>query len=84
MSADGLGFTAYHHVGADLPVVVATPSPVLQLVGDAAIGLAAYHGYKRHRGSVGWALGWALLAGLAPVIVTGVALAQGLGKPKGG
>lgn len=79
MSADGLGFTAYHHVGADLPVVVATPSPVLQLVGDAAIGLAAYHGYKRHRGSVGWAL-----AGLAPVIVTGVALPQGLGKPKGG
>ncbi len=44
-------------------------------------GLGAYHGYKRHNGSVGWAIGWAALGTFAPVITPAVALAQGFGKP---
>lgn len=72
---DGLGHTAYHHVGD-------VSSTAWSIAGTAAIGLAAYHGYKRNR-SVGWAIGWALLAGFAPIITTAVAVAQGVGKPKG-
>lgn len=44
-------------------------------------GVGAYHGYKRNRGSVGWAIGWSLLGAWFPVIVIPVAFAQGLGKP---
>jgi hypothetical protein len=51
----------------------------LTMVGTA---LGAYHGYKRND-SVGWAVGWAFLGGLAPFIAIPVAFAQGLGKPKG-
>jgi len=46
-----------------------------------AIGALAYHGYKRN-GSVGWAIGWALIGGLSPIIGGAVAIAQGFGKPK--
>jgi hypothetical protein len=71
----GMGHTAYNHVGDS-----ALPAPsLLQYV---AIGAAAYHGYKRNR-SVGWAIGWGLVAGLAPIITIAVALAEGFGKPKG-
>jgi hypothetical protein len=48
----------------------------------AGTGIGAYHGYKRNRGSVGWAIGWALLGGMFPVITVPIAFAQGLGKPK--
>lgn len=48
----------------------------LTLGGTAA---GAYHGYKRNN-SLGWAIGWALLGGLFPVITVGVAAAQGFGK----
>lgn len=44
----------------------------------AAVG--AYHGYKRND-SVGWALTWAVLGAIAPVIVIPIAIAQGLGEP---
>lgn len=46
----------------------------------AGSGLGAYHGYRRHNGSVGWAIGWGVLGGLFPIITTGVALAQGYGR----
>lgn len=39
----------------------------------------AYHGYRQSR-SVGWAIVWALLGGLFPVITIPVAVAQGFGK----
>jgi len=52
---------------------------VLGLVGT---GVGAYHGYRRNNGSVGWAIGWALLGGIFPVIMLPVAFAQGVGKPK--
>lgn len=51
-------------------------------LGLAGTSLGAYHGYKRNQ-SVGWALGWAFLGGLAPFIVIPLAFAQGLGQPKG-
>jgi hypothetical protein len=49
------------------------------------VGAAAgtYHGYKRHRGSIGWAIGWGLLGGILPVITLPLSAAQGFGKPKG-
>ena len=42
----------------------------------------AYHGYRRNRGSIGWAIGWGILGGLFPFITIPVSLAQGFGKPK--
>lgn len=48
----------------------------------AGTAIGAYHGWKRDE-SVGWAIGWALLGGIAPFIVIPVALAQGIGKKKG-
>jgi hypothetical protein len=45
--------------------------------------VGTYHGYARNH-SVGWALGWGFLGGLAPVVVIPIALAQGLGKPRPG
>ena len=51
------------------------------VAGMAGMSLAAYHGYKRNN-SFGWAVGWAFLGGLAPVIVIPVAFAQGFGKRK--
>ncbi len=64
--------------------VIATPldtwSMLANGLGIAGTALGAYHGYKR-TGSVGWALGWALLGGLFPIITIPVAYAQGFGKP---
>jgi hypothetical protein len=48
----------------------------------AGTAVGAYHGWKRDE-SVGWAIGWALLGGIAPFIVIPVAFAQGMGKKKG-
>ena len=73
-----IGHTAYHHVGQDNQ----PQGQLWKLISIGAVGLAAFHGYRRNR-SVGWAIGWALLAGFSPVITTGVAVAQGLGKRKG-
>jgi hypothetical protein len=47
----------------------------------AGAGAGAFHGYRRNRGSIGWALAWAALGGLFPLVTTGVAIAQGFGKP---
>lgn len=46
-----------------------------------SVGASAFHGYRRNRGSIGWALGWGLLGGLFPIITPAIALAQGYGKP---
>jgi hypothetical protein len=48
----------------------------------AGASFGAYHGYKRNNGSVGWAIGWFLLGGIAPVITIPVSIAQGFGKPR--
>ena len=52
-----------------------------RMLGIAGTAVGAYHGYKRNN-SVGWAVAWAFLGGLVPIITVPVALAQGLGKPK--
>lgn len=89
-----MGHTAYHHVGEDgamnpllslntgRPLGEDAVSTAARVISVAAIAAGAYHGYKR-TGSAGWAVGWALLAGLAPIIVIPVAFAQGFAKRKG-
>lgn len=54
---------------------------VAALIGTAIVGAGIYHGYKRND-SVGWALGWGLMAGMFPIITIPIAIAQGFGKPK--
>jgi len=91
-STAGLGF---EHLGqsttptqtpATIQVVqgpAAGPLRLLFYVLDiASIGASAFHGYRRHNGSVGAAIGWGLLGGLFPVITPAVAFAQGFGQPK--
>lgn len=65
--------------GREISPVAAAVGGVLSLTGTIA---GAYHGYKRNR-SWGWAIGWALLGGMFPIITLPVSLAQGFGKPKG-
>ena len=69
-----MGHTAYHHVGASVTGA--------HVFGAAAMGLAAFHGYRRY-GSVAWGLAFALFAGLNPWITLGVAAGQGFAKRKG-
>lgn len=94
-SPDGLGTTIRvagpnEWLGADEPlqpqVVQSTEGSVKRaltiayaVAGVAGTAIGAYHGYKRND-SVGWAIAWAFLGGLAPVIVIPVAYAQGIGK----
>jgi hypothetical protein len=77
-------------LGDDVPVAPPTPhdatseifdSPVYQVLSFVGMAAGAYHGYKRNN-SIGWAIAWGLLGGIAPVITLPVSLAQGFGKPK--
>jgi hypothetical protein len=54
---------------------------VAAMIGTAIVGAGIYHGYKRNN-SVGWAIGWGLMAGMFPIITIPIAIAQGFGKPK--
>lgn len=45
----------------------------------ASIAASAYHGSKRHGGSVGWGVGWGLLGGLFPLLTPAIGAAQGFG-----
>jgi hypothetical protein len=94
-SPDGLGATV-RMLGADevapnQGVLIDNGPTALKRTLAVAYGLAsiagtavgAYHGYKRND-SVGWAIGWALLGGLFPVVVIPVAYAQGIGERKRG
>lgn len=62
---------------ADSPLLVAYR--VASLAGAVS---GAYHGYKRHGGSVGWAFGWFVFGGLLPMFSIPLSLAEGYGKPK--
>lgn len=75
-----LGHTAYHHVGASESQGI-TLDRVVDAIKPGIILGAAFHGYRRTQ-SVGWALVWVLAARIAPVVTTGVAIAQGVGKRK--
>jgi len=56
--------------------------PAVAIVSAAGAGLGAYHGYSRNR-NVGWALWWALMGGVFPVVTVPIAIAQGFGRPAG-
>ena len=72
------------HTGSPQPIAAPFASPDLwSALSLAGMGAGAYHGYKRDN-SIGWAIVWALLGGLFPVITVPVAIAQGFGKPARG
>ena len=54
-------------------------STASRLIVAASIGLSAFHGYRRNQ-SVGWAIWWALMGGLFPIVTPAIAFAQGFGK----
>jgi len=46
-------------------------------------GLAgAYHGVRRHNGSIGWGIWWGFAASMFPVLTTVLAIGQGFAKPR--
>jgi hypothetical protein len=63
--------------------VVQPMSTVARLVVGASVAASAYHGYRRNR-SVGWAIWWAAMGGLFPIVTPAIALAQGFGQPERG
>jgi hypothetical protein len=75
------GFTRLGDVTSGAPQITQTEIAVVGALSAASIGACAYHGYKRHRGSVPWAIGWAIMGGLFPVVSVAVAFAEGFGKP---
>lgn len=52
------------------------------LLTTASVGASAYHGSKRHGGSVGWGVGWGILGFFFPVLTPAIGAAQGFGKCK--
>ncbi len=54
-------------------------NPVVRVANIAISGLLAYHGYKRNRGSIMWAVIWGVF--MPNVVGVPVALVQGFGKP---
>lgn len=66
--------------GREISPVAAVAYSALSVAGTVT---GAYHGYRRNK-SVGWAIGWAILGSIFPIITIPVSLAQGFGKPKGG
>jgi len=63
-------------------VTVYMNSPGYKIYRVAVVGACSYHGYKRHRDSVGGAVGWAALGYFFGIIPLTVSLFQGYGKPK--
>lgn len=74
------GLGSYHHYAVNgLGAFDSSLWSLLSIAGGAA---GAYHGYKRNRESIGWAIGWGLLGSMFPVITVPIAVAQGFGKAK--
>lgn len=66
--------------GANGPVATyRVPVAVYAMLGTISAAASAYHGYRRNQ-SVGWALWWAAMGYVAPVITPAIGLAQGWGK----
>ena len=61
--------------------VYGTVSTVYRVLRPLSSAAMAYHGYRRHRGKLLWALGWALVGGAFPLIAPAIAFAQGFGQP---
>jgi hypothetical protein len=47
----------------------------------AGLTTGVYHGYKRNKGSVGWALVWGILGSTFPFVTIPISVAQGYAKP---
>lgn len=67
-------------VREDVLPALSTGQMILSLLGA---GIGAFHGARRNHGSVVWGLVWGTAGAAAPVITTGIAAAQGIGRPKG-
>ncbi len=67
-TSNGVGLSAEAQVGWGLVVAVSSAA-------------SAWHGYKRND-SVGWALWWGLMGGVAPILTPVIGAAQGWGKRK--
>lgn len=59
-----------------------TWAKVMVFVRPVSSTASAYHGYKRNGGSIGWALGWAFMGALFPLLTPTIGVAQGWGKRK--
>ena len=73
-------------VGAETDIGRVTPNKGVMAwaaLSTASMGVSAYHGYRRTQ-SIGWALGWAALGAMFPIITPTIAVAQGFGKRKRG
>jgi hypothetical protein len=70
--------SALRHLG----VTGAIPTVVCNLLSLAVASAAAYHGVRRHHGSVIGGAWWFVMGGLFPVLTSVVALGQGYGKPR--
>ena len=73
--------TNYVPTASPKPAAGFDVSSAYRVAAWAGVGAGAYHGYKRNN-SVGWAIGWALLGGVFPIITIPLSLAQGFGKSK--
>lgn len=71
-------------VAREIEASLPAPSTFQLALGLGGALLGAYHGTRRNHGSLLWGLTWGAAGAFAPAITTGVALAQGLGRPKGG
>jgi len=66
----------------DLKPMDNSRSLIVSLIVAASVGASAFHGYRRHHGSIGWAVGWGVLGMFFPILTPAVALAQGFSRPK--
>ncbi len=62
--------------------VAETGKIVWGLLAAGSIAASAYHGSKRHGGSIGWGVGWGALGALFPILTPAIGAAQGFGKCK--
>lgn len=51
-------------------------------VSTASMALSAYHGLKRNRGSIGYAVLWGIMGATFPVLVPVIAFGQGFAEPE--
>lgn len=78
----GNGPTEYSGGGGESDGYWRTFNQVINyVVRPASSAASAYHGYARNE-SVGWAIWWAVMGGLFPVVTPAIGYAQGWGEPK--
>ena len=58
-----------------------TRTNILGALSVASAVVSGIHGFRRHRGSIGWGLMWFLGGTVFPVVTPALAIAQGFWKP---